>query len=158
MGSKQGLEACQRHTFVPDMTEIPDSKWTSLINTMISKRPPLISVMPRINALSIIAQLMVKLFPSMTTRESNYKVLTDLTKKVVNIADENMANRRSPDMLFDLTVTIVTHLSVQLGSPKFGGERRYCKWASDSFTKILQQNGASETKQFVDKNDNDADN
>jgi len=155
--SKQGLEACQRHTFVPDMTEIPDSKWTALINTMISKRPPLISVMPRINALSIIAQLMVKLFPSMTTRESNYKVLTDLTKKVVNIADENMANRPSPDMLFDLTVTIVTHLSVQLGSPKFGGDRRYCKWASDTFSKVLEKNGASKANMIAKENIADSD-
>jgi brefeldin A-resistance guanine nucleotide exchange factor 1 len=155
--SKQGLEACQRHTFVPDMTEIPDSKWTALINTMISKRPPLISVMPRINALSIIAQLMVKLFPSMTTRESNYKVLTDLTKKVVNIADENMANRPSPDMLFDLTVTIVTHLSVQLGSPKFGGDRRYCKWASDTFSKVLEKNGASKANMIAKENTADSD-
>jgi len=125
------------------MTEVTDTKWTALINNMISNRPPTVSVMPRINALSIIAQLMVKLFPSMTSREDNWKILTELTKKVVNIADENLKGRRSPDVLFDLTVTIVTHLAVQLGSPKFGGDKRYCKWASDSFTKILEKNGAA---------------
>lgn len=140
--SKQGLDACQRHTFILDMTEISDSKWTALINNMISRRPPMVSVMPRINALSIIAQLMVKLFPSMTSREDNWKILTELTKSVVNIADENLKGRRSPDILFDLTVTIVTHLAVQLGSAKFGGDKRYCKWASDSFTKVLKKNGA----------------
>lgn len=150
--SKQGLEACQRHIFNPDMTEIPDSKWTDLINNMISMRPPTISVMPRINALSIIAQIMVKLFPSMTSRESNWKALTELTKKVANMADENMAKRNSPDMLFDLTVTIVTHLSVQLGSPKFGGDKRYCKWGSDSFSKILEKNGASKANMIAKEN------
>merc|ERR1712176_1742958 len=107
--------------------------------------------MSRINSLSIIAQLMVKLFPSMTTRESNYKVLTELTKQVVMIAGENLENRRSPDLLFDLTVTIVTHLSVQLGSPKFGSEKRYCQWASDSFSKILEKNGVARTNDIHEK-------
>jgi len=156
--SKNGLEACQRHIFIADMTEVPDSRWTGLINNMINKQPPIKSVMSRVNSLSLIAQLMVKLFPSMTTRESNWKVLTELTKKVSNIAGENMKNRCSPDVLFDLTVTIVTHLSVQLGSAKFGGDKRYCKWASDSFSKILALNGAPETKQVKDKNDDDTNN
>jgi len=141
--SKRGLEACQRHIFVSDTTEIPDSKWITLINNMINKQPRIVFSMSRINTLSIIAQLMVKLFPSLTSRESNWKVLTEITKKIVIIADENMENRRSPDVLYDLTVTIVTHLSVQLGSSKFGGEKRYCKWASDMFLNILQKNGAA---------------
>jgi len=152
--SKKGLEACQRHIFVSDMTEVSDSKWINLINNMINKQPPIISIMPRINTLSIIAQLMVKLFPSMTSREHNWKMLTELTKKVVIIAGENMETRRSPDVLFDLTVTIVTHLSVQLGSPKFGGEKRYCKWASDSFSKILENNGAAIANNIFEKGKN----
>jgi len=139
--SKQGLEACQRHIIISDITEIPDNKWINLINTMIKKQPHTSSSMPRVNSLSIIAQLMLKLFPSMTTRENNWKVLTEITKNVVIIADGNMENRCSPDVLFDLTVTIVTHLSDQLASPKFAGERRYCKWASDSFVKVLKKNG-----------------
>jgi len=147
--SKQGLEACQQHTFVPNMDEITDSKWIALINNMISKQPPVVPVMPRINALSIIAQLMVKLFPSMTSREDNWKILTELTKRVVSIADENLSGRRSPDILFDLTVTIVTHLSVQLGSAKFGGDKRYCKWASDLFTKVLGKNGAAKANMIA---------
>ena len=156
--SKQGLEACQRHNFVSDMTEIPDNQWTALISTMINKQPPIFSSMSRINSLSMIARLMVKLFPSMTSRESNWKVLTEFTKKVVIIADENMENRRSPDVFFDLTVTIITHLSVQLGSPKFGGEKRYCKWASDSFSKVLEKNGAAEVnKALAKENDSDSD-
>jgi hypothetical protein len=154
--SKKGLEACQRHIFVSDMTEVPDSKWIALINNMINKQPPMISIMSRINSLSIIAQLMVKLFPSMTGKESNWKVLTELTKQVTMIADENLKNRCSPDVLFDLTVTIVTHLSVQLGSTKFGGDRRYCKWASDSFSKILEKNGAAKANKLLAK-ENDAD-
>ena len=103
----------------------------------------------------MIAQLMVKSFPGMTRRKDNYQALKVLTKKVAHIADENLKNRSSPDILFDLTVTIVTHLAVQLGSPKFGGERRYCKWASDCFSKILQQNGAAEA--MLAKDDDNAD-
>jgi len=149
--SKKGLETCQRHIFVSDMTEVPDSKWIALINNMIKKQPSTNSIMSRINSLSIIAQLMVKLFPSMTGKESNWKVLTELTKQVTMIADENLRNRSSPDVLFDLTVTIVTHLSVQLGSTKFGGDRRYCKWASDSFSKILEKNGAAKANNLLAK-------
>lgn len=143
--SKQGLDACQRHILVSDMTEIPDTKWTALLNTMINKQPPLFSTMSRVNSLSMIAQLVVKLFPTMTLKESNWKILTELTKRIVVLADENMANRCSPDTLFDLTVTIVTHLSIQLGSAQFGGERRYNKWASESFSKVLEKNGAAGT-------------
>ena len=156
--SKQGLEACQRHIFVPDLTEIPDNKWTVLINTMINKQPPIFSSMSRVNSLSFIAQLMLKLFPSMTSRESNWKVLTELTKNVAIIANQNMEKRRSPDVLFDLTVTIVTHLSVQLGSSKFGGEKRYCKWASDSFAKVLEKNGAAKVNKVLAKENNSDDN
>jgi hypothetical protein len=145
--SKHGLEGCQRHVFIPDVTEIPDKRWISLLDTMISKQAPLSAGMSRINSLSVIAQLMVQLFPTMTTREDNWKVLTEITKQVVIIADENMDKRRSAGsdsaIVFDLTVTIVTHLSNQLASPKFGGERRYCKWASDSFLKVLEKNGAA---------------
>ena len=155
--SKKGLEACQRHVFISDMTEVPDNKWTTLINTMINKLPSVGSGMSRINSLSMIAQLMVKIFPGMTSREGNWKVLTDLTKKVVATADENMQNRASPDILFDLTVTIVTHLAVQLGSPKFGGERRYCKWASDAFSTVLEKNGAAKAMLAKKEEDDDGD-
>uniref|UniRef100_A0A7S4AI91 SEC7 domain-containing protein n=1 Tax=Pseudo-nitzschia australis TaxID=44445 RepID=A0A7S4AI91_9STRA len=143
--SQQGLEACQRHVLVPDITEIPDPKWVALLNTMINKQSNSISPTARINSLSMIAQLMVMVFPTMTSREKNWKVLTELTKRVVMVANENMEKSRSPEDLFDQTVTIVTHLSVQLGSPKFGGERRYCKWASDLFSKVLVKNGAAAT-------------
>mmetsp|Transcript_6105 Transcript_6105/g.17325 ORF Transcript_6105/g.17325 Transcript_6105/m.17325 type:complete len:1646 (-) Transcript_6105:192-5129(-) len=148
--SKKGLEACQRHMFVPDLTEIPDTKWTAFVNTMINKQPPLSSQMSRVNSLSIIAQLMVKIFPSMTSRKSNFEPLTESTKNVVKVANENMQDRRSPDMLFDLTVTIVTHLAIQLASSKFGGDERYCKWASDLFVKVLENNGATKTNDIFE--------
>eukprot|EP00536_Pseudo-nitzschia_multiseries_P014914 jgi/Psemu1/262522/estExt_Genewise1Plus.C_7870014 len=154
--SKKGLEACQRHVLVPDLSEIPDVKWTALINTMINKQPPLSSHMPRVNALSIIAQLMVQIFPSLTSRESNFEVLTKSTKNVAMVANENMENRRSPDMLFDLTVTIVTHLAVQLASAKFGGDKRYCKWASDLFVRVLEKNGATKAMDIVDDESNES--
>ena len=154
--SKKGLEACQRHVFISDMTEVPDSKWTTLINTMIAKQPPIGSGMARINSLSMIAQLMVKSFPSMAKREDNRKVLTELTKKVAAIADENMRGRESPDILFDLTVTIVTHLAVQLGNSKSGGEKRFRKWASDTFSKVLERNGASKARVPMEIGSNDS--
>lgn len=151
--SNKGLEACQKHVLVSDLTEIPDSKWTNFINIMIKKQPPLSCSMPRVNSLSMIAQLMIKLFPIMTQRESNWKALTEITKKVVEISHENMKRRRSPDVLFDLTSTIVSHLSDQLASPKFGGERRYCKWSSELFSKVLLKNGATGTKKSRDNSD-----
>jgi hypothetical protein len=144
--SKYGLEGSQRHIFVSDVTEIPDKRWIALLNTMITKQAPISATNARINALSTIAQLMIKVFPSMTTREENWKVLTEITKQVAVIADENMENRgqsRDFDELFDLTVTIITLLTNQLASPKFGGEKRYCKWASDTFLKVLQKNAAT---------------
>jgi hypothetical protein len=146
--SKQGLEGCQRHVLISDVTEIPDKNWIALLDTMVKKQAPVSAGMSRINSLSVIAQLMVQLFPTMTTREDNWKVLTEITKQVVIIADENMQKRRAAGtdsaIVFDLTVTIVTHLCNQLASPKFGGERRYCKWASDSFLKVLEKNGAAD--------------
>ena len=152
--SKQGLEACQRHIIVSDLTEIPDNKWTNLFMYMILKQPKISSSMSRINALSTIAQLMLKLFPSMTTKESNWKALTEITKKFVVVADENMENRCSPDMLFDLTAATVTHLSDQLASPKFSSERRYCKWASASLVKVLEKNGAAGMSKVLPKEKN----
>jgi len=155
--SKKGLEACQRHIFVPDMTEVPDNNWMALINIMISKQPPKKFVMSRINSLSIIAQLMVKLFPTMSVKEDNRKGLTEITKKVVAITNENLKNRCSPDVLFDLSVTVITHLSVQLGSSKSGGDKRYCKWASDSFAKVLENNGATKAKKMLKSDGNEGD-
>lgn len=161
--SKHGLEACQRHIIISDVTEIPDNKWINLINTMIRKQPHISYSMPRVNSLSMLAQLMLKLFPSLTMKEKNWKVLTEITKQVVVIADENMKRHRSPDVIFDLTGTIVTHLSNQLASPKFGGERRYCKWASESFWKVLRKNEATAgvkqvaTKEIGDKDEANAD-
>lgn len=152
--SKKGLDSCQRHIFNIDLTEVSDKKWTVLINTMIKKQPPIQSTMSRVNTLSTIAQAMIKLFPGMTSREENWKELTELTKKVVIIADENMANRGSTAVLFDYTVTIVSHLAAQLGSPKFGGEKRYCKWASDSFSKILDKNGVERANKISATEDN----
>jgi hypothetical protein len=144
--SKQGLDGCARHIFVSDVTEVPDKRWIALLNTMVSKQAPLSATTARVNALSTIAQLMIKVFPTMTVQEENWKVLTEITKQVAMIADENMKNRdeiKDGEELFDLTVTIVSLLVNQLASPKFGGERRYCKWASDTFLKILEKNGAA---------------
>ena len=94
----------------------------------------------------------------MAKKEDNRKVLTELTKKVAAIADENMRGRESPDILFDLTVTIVTHLAVQLGNSKSGGEKRFRKWASDTFSKVLERNGATKARVPMEIGSNDAPN
>ncbi|KAG7372061.1 RalF-like Dot/Icm system translocated protein [Nitzschia inconspicua] len=145
--SKRGLEGCVRHIFVSDVTEIPDKRWIALFNTMTVKQAPVSATTARVNSLSMIAQLMIKVFPDMTLREENWKILTEVTKQVAEVADYNMASRRAgnrdSEELFDLTATVVTQLAGQLVSPKFGGERRYCKWASDTFVKILEKNRAT---------------
>ena len=145
--AKRGLEGCIRHIFVGDLTEIPDDRWIALFNTMNAKQAPVSAYHARVNSLSIIAQLMIKVFPDMTTREENWKILTEITKQVAEIADENMASRRTgsrqSEDLFELTGTLITQLAKQLASPTFGGERRYCKWAADTFIKVLDKNGAT---------------
>jgi hypothetical protein len=114
---------------------------------MTAKQAPVSACTARVNSISIVAQLMLKVFPDMTTREENWKILTEITKEVAEIANENMSNRHSghPDAedLFELTGVVITQLAAQLVSPKFGGERRYCKWASDTFIKVLDRNGAT---------------
>jgi hypothetical protein len=160
--SKRGLEGCIRHIFIADVTEIPDQRWIALFHTMTVKQPALSATTARINSLSIMAQLMIQVFPDLTLREENWKILTDITKKMADIANDNLANRSSSrssttststppprqngnidaEELFDLTATVLTQLAGQLVSLKFGGERRYCKWASDTFIKILDKNGA----------------
>lgn len=149
--SKKGLEGCIRHIFVSDLTEIPDQRWIALFNTMTAKQAPVSACTSRVNSLSTVAQLMIKVFPAMTTREENWQVLTEITKQVAEIADENMSARRPGDRdseeLYELTGTVITSLVQTLASPKFGGDRRYCKWASDTFVKVLDKNGA--TKEAV---------
>jgi hypothetical protein len=144
--SKKGLQGCIRHIFVSDLSEIPDKRWVALFNTMTLKQAPVSACTARVNTLTMIAQLMIKVFPDMTLRQENWEILTEVTKQVVEIADFNMGSRKAEDPdseeLFELTAIVVTHLAAQLASPKFGGERRYCKWASDSFVKILQKHNA----------------
>lgn len=144
--SKKGLEGCVRHIFVNDLTEIPDKRWIALFKVMTAKQGPVSASTARVNSLSVTAQLMLKVFPDMSLREDNWEVLTEITKQVAEIAKVNMSRRRVGDRdsedLFDLTETVVTQLAGQLISPKLGGEKRYCKWASDTFLKLLKKHGA----------------
>jgi len=154
--TKHGLEGCQRHVFIKDITEVPDKRWIVLFETMVNKQAAITAGPSRVNSLSVIAQLMIKTFPSMTTREANWKVLTEITKKVILIADENMDERlreKDSGMMNDLTVTVVQHLAAQLASPQFGGERRYCKWASQSFVKLLKNHEPSDDDDDDDDDD-----
>jgi hypothetical protein len=148
--SKKGLESCQRHLMSGVfMEEIPDEKWVAVMNTMTSTQPAVIAEMSRVNTLSLLGQMMVRLFPIMTKKEANWQVLTEVTKEVIIIADENMQNGLKP--LYDSTVLIVSNIAKQLVSPNFGGEKRYCKWASDTFIKTLEKNGALRKKKTSSK-------
>jgi len=136
--SKQGLESCQRHFMSIFMDEIPDEKWLAILNSMTDFQPRVKDEASRVNTLSLMGQMMIRLFPIMTKREANFHGLTEITKNVVIIADENMQDGSKP--LFDLTAKIVTGLGKQISSPDFGGDKRYCKWASDTFLKTLKKN------------------
>ena len=137
--SKKGLEACQKH-FIEGifMDEISDEKWITIMGAMTSTQPPVTAEISRVNTLSLMGQMMVRLFPIMTKRESNFEALTEITKDIIIIADENMQGGGKP--LKDYTAKIVASLGKQISSPEFGGDKRYCKWASDTFLKALEKN------------------
>jgi hypothetical protein len=139
--SKKGLENCQKHIMGIFMEEVPDEKWIEVLKYMTSNQPSVKKgEVARLNTLSLLAQMMIRLFPIMTKKEANWEVLTEITKEVIIIADENM--QKGSKALYDNTVKIVSNVAKQLVSPNFGGEKRYCKWASDTFIKALDKNGA----------------
>ena len=129
------------------MEEIPDEKWRTMLHTMVEKQPPLSDTSSRVNAFSLIGQLMLRLFPIMTRRKENWKDLTEITKGIILIADENLRagkeGGKATRAMFVFVVKIVTELANQLASPGFGGEKRYCAWASETFAKVLDKWGAA---------------
>lgn len=146
--SEEGMHASRRHLITSIfMEEIPDDKWVALLKTMISKQPPVTDVASRVNTFSLLGQLMLRLFPIMTRREKNWKVLTEITKEIIIIADANLKagkeGGKETRTLFVFTVKIVTELANQLSSPTFGGEKRYCAWSSETFIKVLEKWGAT---------------
>lgn len=144
--SKQGFEACQRHFVGIFMEEIPDEKWIGVLRTMTTLQPPISSPLSRVNTFSLLGQMMVRLFPIMSVREKNWKDLTEITKNAIVISDENMQNSYKGEPLFNYTVKIVANIYTEMASPNFGGEKRYCAWASDTFKKALEKNGAVRSK------------
>lgn len=151
--SKQGFEACQRHFLGIFMEEVPDEKWMGVLKTMTTKQPPISSPLSRINTYSLLGQMMVRLFPIMSVREVNWKDLTEITKNAIVISDENMQNSYKGEPLFNYTVKIVANIYTEMASPNFGGEKRYCAWASDTFKKALEKNGAVKNKKKGKSND-----
>eukprot|EP00934_Nitzschia_sp_Nitz4_P008207 Nitzschia sp. Nitz4//scaffold16_size188269//67850//72484//NITZ4_001790-RA/size188269-augustus-gene-0.91-mRNA-1//-1//CDS//3329538514//8197//frame0 len=144
--SKQGYEACQRHFVGIFMEEVPDEKWIAILRTMTTKQPSVAYPLSRVNTFSLLGQLMVRLFPIMSVREKNWKDLTEITKNAIVIADENMQSSYKGEPLFNYTVKIVANIYTEMASPNFGGEKRYCAWASDTFKKALEKNGAVKNK------------
>lgn len=145
--SEEGLAASRRHIITSIfMGEIPDEKWIALLRTMITKQPPIGDIYARVHTFSLLGQLMLRLFPLMTKRENNWKKLTEITKDIVVIADSNLKagkeGGKETRNLFKFTVKMVTELVDQLSSPSFGGEQRYCAWASETFAKVLDKWGA----------------
>ena len=94
---------------------------------------------------------MVRLFPIMSVREKNWKDLTEITKNAIVISDENMQNSYKGEPLFNYTVKIVANIYTEMASPSFGGEKRYCAWASETFKKALEKNGALKAKKSSSK-------
>lgn len=150
--SKQGFEACQRHMVSGIfMEEVPDDKWIGVLKAITTKQPPISSPLSRINTFSLLGQMMVRLFPIMSVREKNWKDLTEVTKNAIIISDENMQNSYKGEPMFNYTVKIVANIYTQMASPNFGGEKRYCSWASDAFKKALEKNGAVKNKTTTGK-------
>jgi len=146
--SLEGLASSRRHLITSIfMEEIPDDKWVSLLKTMISKQPSLDEVNARVNTFSLLGQMMIRLFPIMTKREKNFQVLTQITKDIIIIADENLKagkeGGKEKRNLFVVTVKIVTEIVNQMSSPTFGGDKRYCAWAIETFIKVLEKWGAT---------------
>jgi len=83
----------------------------------------------------------------MTRRKQNWKDLTEITKGIILIADENLRagkeGGKATRAMYVFIVKIVTELANQLASPSFGGEKRYCAWASETFAKVLDKYGAA---------------
>jgi len=148
--SKQGFEACQKHLIGTFMEEVPDEKWIGVLKEMTTKQPSVASPLSRVNTFSLLGQMMVRLFPIMSVREKNWKDLTEVTKDAIVIADENMMNSYRGEPLFNYTAKIVANIYTQMASPNFGGEKRYCSWASDAFKKTLEKNGAVKDKKKKD--------
>ena len=144
--SKLGFEACQRHLIGTFMEEVPDEKWIGVLKEMTARQPPVASPLSRINTFSLLGHMMVRLFPIMSVREKNWKDLTEVTKDAIIIADENMLSSYKGEALFNYTVKIVASMYTQMASPNFGGEKRYCSWASESLKKALEKNGAVKNK------------
>jgi hypothetical protein len=145
--SLEGMTAARRHIiFSIFMEEISDEKWITLLKTMISRQPSIGNVTCRVNTFSLLGQMMIRLFPIMTRREKNFKALTQITKDIIIIADENLkaANEGGKERrnLKIVTVKIVTEIVNELSSPTFLGDRRYSAWASETFVKLLTTWGA----------------
>ena len=128
------------------MEEVPDDKWVGVLKAMTTKQPPISAPLARVNTFSLLGQMMVRLFPIMSVREKNWKDLTEITKNAIVIADENMQNSYKGEPLFNYTVKIVANIYTEMASPSFGGEKRYCAWASETFKKALEKNGALKAK------------
>jgi hypothetical protein len=143
--SKLGWECFQRHVLTTDVSQIADEKWIAILNLIIQKQPPIEADVARMNTFSVFGEVMILILPSMTQREKNWKTLTEQTKRFAILANENIQHGRQGEgkPIFDYTVQTLTYLSNEMASPNFGGEKRYCAWASETLLTVLERAGAA---------------
>lgn len=143
--SKLGWECFQRHVLLTEVSQIADEKWIAMLNLIIQKQPPIEADVARVNTFSVFGEVMIRILPSMTQREKNWKTLTEQTKRFAILADENIRHGRQGGVkpMFEFTVQTLTYLSNEMVSPDFGGEKRYCAWASESLLTVLERAGAA---------------
>ena len=140
--SKHGWECFQRVVLSTVVDDVPDEKWIAFLTLISSKYPPVTAEVSRVNTFSVFGQLMIRVLPSLTQRQKNWKPLTDITKNFAVLADENLRDGRSIKALFEYTLQTVTFLSNKMASPDFAGDKRYSAWASETLLTVLEKNGA----------------
>ena len=143
--SKYGWECFQRHVMSVKVNDLPDERWTNLLTEMVNLQPPIETDVPRMNSFSVLGQVMIKVIPTLTKRQQNWPVLTEITKTFALIADENLYNGPTGAYkpLFDYTLQTVTYLQEAMSKPEFQGEKRYAAWASQHLKEVLDKNATN---------------
>lgn len=144
--AKHGYACFQRHIMSIDVSDVTDLIWTNLLTEMVNLQPPIEAEVPRMSAFSVLGQVMIKVLPSLSNRESNWPPLTEITKTFADIAGQNLwAGRKGKYVeLYDYTLQTVTYLVKHMSKPEFAGEKRYASWATGHLQGVLDRLGVKE--------------
>jgi len=143
--SKHGWECLQRHILTVEVEDVPDEKWIGVLHLILSKHPPLSAETSRMNTFSIFTRLILRVFARLTQNQKNFKLVTEITKKLALIAEENLQHGRKGNVkpLFEYTLKSVTSMANYFVSPDFSGDKRFSAWASETLVSVLERNGAA---------------